>query len=193
MILGLQRGETRLGAYNPEWKAEFEREKARLQVALGLTEHQIEHVGSTAVPGLAAKPIIDIAVAVLSFGDSRVWPDRLKREGYTYFGDRENRGDDFYAKGPEECRTVYLHVVEADGRRWKEYIFFRDTLRASASLREEYACLKLRLCAAHANERVQYTAAKAAWVAHVLEKRPNKSPEPTPTAVTPRATERTSK
>jgi GrpB-like predicted nucleotidyltransferase (UPF0157 family) len=168
MILGLRRGEVRLVAHQPGWPAAFVSEKERLAQRLGISGQEIEHVGSTAVPDLVAKPIIDIALGVSSLADTGDWPQRLGPDGYAFFGDREGWGEHFYAKGPEENRTIYLHVVPIQSARWSEYLKFRDSLRASAGLRKEYGGLKRDLLAAHQDDRNAYTGAKAAFIRRVL-------------------------
>ncbi len=173
MKLGLKRGEVRLVPHQPVWHTLFAAEKLRLTDLLGDDGIQIEHVGSTAVPGLLAKPIIDIAIAVDAIEDIAHWPAALAPEGYTYFGDREGRSDYFFAKGPDECRSFYLHIVLLRSQRWIDYLHFREALRADVSLREEYAGLKTRLCDAHSHDRAAYTSGKDALIRRVLQDRPN--------------------
>jgi GrpB-like predicted nucleotidyltransferase (UPF0157 family) len=167
MILGLERGSLRLVPHQAGWRQAFDEETLRLKSALGVPDLAIEHVGSTAVPGLVAKPVIDVAIAVDSFGQTRAWPEALAPLEYAYFGDRHGWRDDFYAKGPETLRTFYLHVVEGAGDRWRNYLLFRDQLRASPGLREEYRALKLAAAAPGAT-RDSYTSAKEAFINRVL-------------------------
>jgi GrpB-like predicted nucleotidyltransferase (UPF0157 family) len=129
MILGLARGSVRLVPHQIGWHEAFEDEQRRLQSALGVSARKIEHVGSTAVPDLLAKPIIDIAIAVESFDRIQAWPQALAVHDYTAFGDRYGWQDHFFAKGPETLRTFYLHVVEESGIRWRNYLRFRDRLK----------------------------------------------------------------
>lgn len=166
--LGLRRGEVRVCRYRRAWADAFERERDLLGGVLGPAALAVEHVGSTAVPGLAAKPVIDIAVAVRSLGGLAGWDRALASEGYTAFGDREGRGEHFYAKGPERRRTVYLHAVPAGSRNWSDYLRFRDALRSSAALRAAYARLKRRLSALHPRDRAAYSEAKAGFIREVL-------------------------
>ena len=168
MILGLQRGIVSLLPHQSEWALEFENESARLKRLLGGTATAIEHVGSTAVPGFDAKPIIDIAIAVVSWNSISAWPALLAREGYTHFGDRENVGDHFFAKGPDELRTHHIHAVIAGGAKWNEYLKFRDTLRSNPTLRDEYQQLKRHLAEQLPNDREAYTDAKASFIKKVL-------------------------
>ncbi|MEO7098281.1 MAG: GrpB family protein [Luteolibacter sp.] len=172
MIIGLKRGNTRLVPHQLGWCNAFMNEKERLTGLLGNAIIQVEHIGSTAIPQLAAKPIIDIAIGVQSLEVTLSWPAILGREGYTYFGDRESRGDDFYAKGPEENRTIYLHVVPKDGLRWREYLFFRDALRADDDLRKKYENLKMRLSVCHVSTRACYTSAKTELISEILSQCP---------------------
>jgi GrpB-like predicted nucleotidyltransferase (UPF0157 family) len=168
MILGLARGEVRLVAHQQGWSEAFAAEKERLAQVLGTPALAIEHVGSTAVPDLVAKPIIDVAVAVTSLEGTADWPAQLQGADYAFFGDREGRGEHFYAKGPEPLRTIYLHVVPIQSARWSDYLKFRDELRSHAELRREYADIKHRLLAEHGNDRVAYTGAKAEFIRRVL-------------------------
>jgi GrpB-like predicted nucleotidyltransferase (UPF0157 family) len=150
-----------------EWLQAFESEKRRLESALGAAALKIEHVGSTAVPGLKAKPIIDIAIAVESFDPVGTWPQVLADQDYASFGDRYGWMNHFFAKGPETLRTFYLHMVEEKGQRWRDYLLFRDRLRASPGLRQEYESLKLA-AAELRTTRDAYTAAKEDFIIRVL-------------------------
>ena len=168
MILGLKRGEVVLVPHQPGWAERFEEEKRLLTEVLGTSLLAIEHVGSTAVPGLLAKPVIDIAILVRSFDDIESWPCLLRPHGYACLGDREGRGEHFFARGPDERRTVYLHVVAASGPRWGDYLKFREVLRHQPAARLEYERLKLKALEAHRHDRRAYTAAKDAWIQRVL-------------------------
>jgi GrpB-like predicted nucleotidyltransferase (UPF0157 family) len=168
MILGLERSSVKLVPHQIGWREAFEVEQRRLSSALGAAARKIEHVGSTAVPDLMAKPIIDIAIAVDSFDQIQAWPQALAIHDYAYFGDRRGWKDHFFAKGPEKLRTFYLHVVEAEGIRWRNYLRFRDRLRTSPELREEYQALKLSAAESKAS-RDAYTASKDDFIARVLQ------------------------
>lgn len=168
MILGLQRGRVGLVPHQDGWGRAFAEEKSRLESVLGGSALGIEHVGSTAVPGLAAKPVIDIAVSVRSLADIEAWPLLLRDHGYASFGDREGRREHFFAKGPEEKRIVYLHVVAAESSRWNDYLKFRDALRTHTALRLEYERLKIAACERHRTDRGAYTTAKDEFIRRVL-------------------------
>ena len=167
-MLGLRRGSVRIAPSTPTWAILFQAESARLQHALGDLALDIQHIGSTAVPGLAAKPILDLAVAV---ADESVVPDcviRLTDAGYAYRGDRGPDQGYFFDKtrGPE--LTHYLHVMTIHGPGWSNYLRFRDHLAAHPQDRDRYLRLKIHLAARYAEDRSAYTAGKAAFVEQIL-------------------------
>lgn len=168
MILGLKRGEVRLVPHQPEWTSLFAQERDLLASLLGPAALRVEHVGSTAVPDLVAKPVIDIAVAVPSLAVIQSWPAILQGQGYEFFGDREGWGEQFFAKGPDEMRTFYLHVVPIGSERWRDYLTFRDRLCASPALRFDYGELKRRAAGIYPADRISYTEAKDIWIRKLL-------------------------
>lgn len=139
-----------------------------MRQALGPLAVAIEHVGSTSIPSLAAKPILDLAVGVEDAArlDACIRP--LERIGYTSFGDREGWGEYFFAKGPDEARTHYLHLMPLEEHRWRDYLLFRDVLRSRPDLRDEYQALKTALAREHGDVRTEYTARKGAFVERIL-------------------------
>jgi GrpB-like predicted nucleotidyltransferase (UPF0157 family) len=169
MTIGLGRGTVRIEPYHAEWNILFEEEAVRIQQAIGMFITDIQHVGSTAVTGLASKPIIDIAAAVRSYADIENCINPLIQIGYQYFGDREDRGDYFFAKGTDEHRTHYLHLVIAASMNWQRYIVFRDMLSSSLHLRNEYAALKQNLASVYAEDRQAYTKMKESFIRKVIE------------------------
>ncbi len=176
--------------HDPAWPVAFAREQAHLRACLpGDLVGRIEHFGSTAVPGLAAKPILDMLIEVtdLEAVKARVVP-LLTAQGYEYLW-RPTFGDatpPFYAwfikRDPESGRrTHHLHMVEADFTGHWDRLLFRDQLRAHPELAREYAALKRRLAEA-SEDRVAYTQGKTAFIVRVTEeaKRARASIPPTP-------------
>lgn len=162
--------------YDPRWPMAFEDERRHLRTCLpsGLIG-RIEHFGSTAVPGLSAKPIVDMLVAVRSLDETRqrIVPI-LEGQGYDYFW-RPTWGDDvppFYAwfikRDGNGNRTHHIHMVEADFEHW-ERLFFRDYLIAHAAVAREYGQLEERLGVLHRWDRVAYTRAKGDFIRKVTE------------------------
>jgi GrpB-like predicted nucleotidyltransferase (UPF0157 family) len=163
--------------YDPAWPASFEREKSALLALVppGVIV-RIEHFGSTAVPGLSAKPIVDMLVEVADLGVVRreVAP-MMEAVGYEYFW-RPTFGDDgepFYAwfikRDPSSgARTHHIHMVEHDFETHWERLLFRDYLIAHPQLAEEYGRLKRQLAADPALDRVGYTQAKGEFITRVM-------------------------
>jgi GrpB-like predicted nucleotidyltransferase (UPF0157 family) len=166
--LGLARSKTIVKAHDPHWAAAFETEAASLRSALGETCVSVEHIGSTAVPGLAAKPIVDIAAGCADPSRIAEVHSLLESTGYVFHGDQGDEGGLLFIKGPQSSRTHYLHVVPIDSGQWKSYLRFRDALRASPKLREEYATLKRRLAERYPNDRLSYLEGKAGFIEGVL-------------------------
>jgi GrpB-like predicted nucleotidyltransferase (UPF0157 family) len=167
-MLGLQRGTVRLVPHQTGWARCFAEEQARLNAALGDRARDIQHVGSTAVPGLDAKPILDIAVAVSDLPAITECVPLLEALGYTYFGDRSGKGDYFFAKGEERSRTHSLHMAEHSGSEWAAMLSFRDALIADPTARQRYSDLKHVLSQQHANDRAAYTDGKASFIQSLL-------------------------
>jgi GrpB-like predicted nucleotidyltransferase (UPF0157 family) len=160
--------------YDPAWPQRFEAERDHLRACLPRDLlGRIEHFGSTAVPGLAAKPIVDVLVEVtdLEATRARIAP-LLEAQGYDYFW-RSAADDDapphyawFIKRDASGARTHHLHMVEAHFAHW-ERLLFRDYLIQHPAVAREYAELKLRLAALHGGDRVAYTQAKTAFVTAV--------------------------
>jgi GrpB-like predicted nucleotidyltransferase (UPF0157 family) len=161
----------RVMPYDPLWPVLFEQEKEHLLACLpGQLINRIEHFGSTAVPGLAAKPIIDILVEVTSLEETRkqIAPILESRE-YDYFW-RPTWGDDtppFYAwfikRDTGGNRTHHIHMVEHDFEHW-DRLLFRDYLIEHPEVANEYQDLKYRLYKAHPDDRIVYTKGKTEFI-----------------------------
>lgn len=154
--------------YCEEWPARFELERQMLAPVLApwLTG-PIEHVGSTAVPGLAAKAVIDIMAGVLSLEASMPAIATLSSLGYLYAPYRTDSMH-WFCKPSPDVRTHHLHLVPFGSSLWNDRILFRDRLIASRHLADEYAALKRRLAKEHGDDREAYTEAKGAFVEKVL-------------------------
>jgi GrpB-like predicted nucleotidyltransferase (UPF0157 family) len=155
--------------YDPDWPARFARERDALRDTLAAwLAGPIEHVGSTAVVGLPAKPVIDIMVPVRTLADSRPAIARLEGDhGYTYWPYKANVMH-WLCKPGEFVRTHHLHLVPAHSDLFRARLCFRDALRSDADLRERYAALKRNLAAQFPHDREAYTQAKGPFIATVL-------------------------
>lgn len=167
------REEVLIVPYNPEWPALFEREAESLRRMLPASLiGRIEHFGSTAVPGLAAKPIIDILVEVRTLQETRkVIVPLLKSEGYDYFWRTDSQPPYawFIKRDSESKRSHHIHMVEADSKLW-ERLNFRDYLREFPDEAKRYEELKRTLAAKYANDRIAYTEGKTEFVVSVTER-----------------------
>jgi GrpB-like predicted nucleotidyltransferase (UPF0157 family) len=169
--IGLKRGTVKIEDYDPNWPKEFEVEQQRLLETFGDKILAIEHIGSTSIPGLAAKPIIDMVAAVKSFDDLEEFIDGLQKLGYEYMPERMFNDRKFFPKGPRESRTHHLNLVlQGNFEQWVKPIAFRDYLRNHSQEREEYAKLKTTLANKHANDRATYTRLKDSFFHSVLKK-----------------------
>lgn len=167
--LGLRRGSVRVVSHQERWHEAFEEERRLLAARLGALAVDIQHIGSTSVPGLAAKPVMDIAVALASPSDLDECRKRLCGLGYLDRGSFGADGGYLFVKEREpNVRTHHLHVVTIDDPQWGTYLRFRDMLRADAPLRARYAALKQALQAQFPQDRESYTKSKASFIRHVL-------------------------
>jgi len=169
--IGLRRGTVQLRAYDPAWAEAFRDEAARLaqQVAdAELPPLLFEHIGSTAVPGLEAKPIIDVIAGHEPGIEPSAYFLILEAAGYELRGPQGVPEREFFVRGPEHHRTHYLDLVPFEGAFWRDHLIFRDRLRDDHAVRVAYAALKRQLAAAHADDRGAYTAGKARFVSYIV-------------------------
>lgn len=173
--IGLKRGTVKLMPYDPKWPDLFNKEKALLQKTFGDQILAIEHIGSTAIPGISAKPIIDIEIGVESLDVARDMKEKFEKIGYEHrpfvpgYTKEEMQWEELYAKGPEEKRTYYVHVTIYDDSHWKNDLFFRDYLRQNLSVAKDYTELKQKLAKKYTNDRRSYTDGKDSFIKNILE------------------------
>ena len=168
--LGLQRGTVRLEPYNPEWRELFETEKSALKEVLNDEFIAVEHVGSTAISGIKAKPILDLMLAILDLENWEWVKEPLAKLDYEFRRDfRKEQGHILFVKGPEENRTHYLKITELNSDFWTEHILFRDYLVNNSQYRVEYQNLKEKLFDAHSDNREPYTKGKEEFVRKILK------------------------
>ena len=173
-LLGLKRRELLVFPYREEWKTLFEKEKRDLEEAIGDYIEDIQHVGSTSIPGMPAKPILDIAIAVKDFEEARICIEPLCKMGYTFKGENGIPRRHYFLKG-EPC-THHIHLLEKDSEEWEKLILFRDYLRTHQNTAEEYKKLKRHLSERHREDRKVYQAAKTDFVEAVIRKSPESRP-----------------
>jgi GrpB-like predicted nucleotidyltransferase (UPF0157 family) len=168
-MIGLEKGVVRLIPHHLSWHDVFEQERRVLQEHIGGQVLDIQHVGSTAVPGLGAKPIIDIAVAVASPAVIPACRQQLSHLGYSDRGDAGTEGGCLFVKvRSPEVRTHHLHIVTVDDPQWCNYLRFRDILTTDDTLRTRYGDLKKTLQVKFARDRKAYTDGKNDFIRGVL-------------------------
>jgi GrpB-like predicted nucleotidyltransferase (UPF0157 family) len=158
----------RLAPYDPAWPGRFIEERDALDAAIGSwATSGIHHVGSTAVPGLEAKPIIDILVGVDSLQASRACFDPLAKLAYLYAPYRTEEMHWFCKPHPSR-RTHHLRLIPTASQRFRDELAFRDRLRADPATAKEYEVLKRTLAQRFVDDREAYTDAKSAFIHRVL-------------------------
>ena len=156
--------------YDPAWPARFEEERRLLAAAIDdVVVGDIHHVGSTAVQGLDAKPVIDMLAGVRDLATSRSCFGTLAALGYVYAPYRVDEMHWFCKPAPAH-RTHHLHLVPIGSQRFRDELSFRDRLRADPALAADYAALKRQLAAEHEHDREAYTAAKAEFIRAALRR-----------------------
>jgi GrpB-like predicted nucleotidyltransferase (UPF0157 family) len=154
-------------AYDPAWPASFERVRAVVAAALGDLAVGIEHVGSTAVPGLEAKPIVDVDVVIRRAGDLPEVARRLADLGYTHLGDLGIVGREAF-RAPKETPRHHLYVCASGALPLQAHLILRDALRAAPALAAQYGALKRELAERYRDDRDAYTEGKSAFITAVL-------------------------
>ncbi len=160
----------RIVPYSEAWPDHFAAIRRQLLVAFAEPAVQIEHTGSTSVPGLCAKPVIDVLVGAASLASIEAAIPGLAAAGYAYVNKYELEFPmrRYFVRPESQGPRVHVHVVSKGSDFWNEHIAFRDTLRTNTSVRDAYAQLKLQLAREHENDKAAYTAAKAPFIRHVL-------------------------
>jgi Uncharacterized conserved protein len=167
-MIGLKRGSVLLSPHNEEWHMLFEEEKSRVLDSIGEYIVAVEHVGSTAICGISAKPIIDIAVAIRTFDEGTKCVAGLERLDYEYKGENGVPERHFFGKGIP--RTHHLHMVAIDSDFWSSHLVFRDYLNEHHLVALEYNRLKQNLAGRFPENREAYTDGKALFVKSVLRR-----------------------
>ena len=172
MILGLKRDVVELADHDPKWEVMAFETIQRLWRVFGSTAKDIQHVGSTAIPHIKAKPIIDIAVAVDNFAEVETLTPALEAEGFMRRDWSPNENEQMlYAVGYDvepnnRVTTHYIHVVKSGSTEWNDYINFRDYLNSMTSAAKEYEALKVSLAAENPYDkgREKYLAGKHGFI-----------------------------
>lgn len=169
-VLGLKRGKVILEEHNPQWEKAASYAIELLKGILKGDALDIEHVGSTAIKHISAKPIIDIAVGTMDFDRILLHKTELEENGFIFRGTDQPEQllfvmGDFY----NDTRTHHIHVVKYRGKQWNNYIAFRDYLNGNEETAKEYESLKMELARKYPDDRISYTEGKKEFISRVLE------------------------
>lgn len=149
--------------YNEKWAECFDEEKERLKLVFGPEIIAVHHIGSTSIPNMAAKPIIDMLIEVRSIEAVSQFDEQMKANGYTPKGENGIAGRRYFQKGGNK-RTHHVHMYEQGNPAIERHLLFRDYLRAHPNIAKEYAVLKKRLAAQHPDSINQYIQGKDEWI-----------------------------
>lgn len=165
--IGLKDGTVELRPYAPEWKRLFELEKDILNEKIGKYVLDIQHVGSTAILGMLAKPVIDIGIAVLDFEKSSICIHPIEELGYVYRGEFGIPRRHYFVKG--RPRTYQIHMNEINSEQWRNLLIFRDYLLQHKNTAEQYAQIKIKLAQKYPIDREKYQEGKSPFIRKVLD------------------------
>lgn len=159
-----------LSEYDPKWEVQFDFERKRIIDAIGDKIDGIEHIGSTSIKGLKAKPIIDIMVGVEDLNETSKFITPLSNIEFEYVPKPELTDRRFFRKGLWGNGTCHLHISEMNGSEWVEKLLFRDYLRNHPKAAEEYVLLKSILATKYKFDRPLYTKHKEPFIRDIIEK-----------------------
>jgi GrpB-like predicted nucleotidyltransferase (UPF0157 family) len=164
--LGLEHGVVRLSDYRQLWADLYLEEEKRIKAAVGHLIVDLQHIGSTAIPGIKAKPILDMMAGVAQLEKALLCEAPLETIGYDYIAHAGIANDYVFGKGV--ARTHYLHVVEYGGAKWTNHLCFRDRLRNDPELAQAYERLKEELSRKFSDSRAKYHDAKSKFIIEVV-------------------------
>lgn len=169
-MIGLKRNIVKLYPHSDEWRRVAEATIKDLKDIFSDKAIDIQHIGSTSIKEIKAKPIIDIAVGVKSFEDVDKIIETLEDRGFIHMVKNDDESQRFFSSGDfgADTRTHHIHVVIFGDKEWCDYIKFRDTLNNDVSKRRSYEELKINLEKKYPNDRYRYTESKADFIGGIL-------------------------
>ena len=170
-MVGLKRGTVKLEEHKEEWKEMYREEVKNLKKVAGDILEGFEHVGSTAIKGIKAKPIIYIMATVQNMDNTENLIRKLEKNGYEHRPNDEVEGRIFLAKGPRENRTHHLSITETNSDFYSRMVKFRDRLNNKKELAEMYEQLKEELAKKHPEDRDSYTESKSEFIQKVVDEK----------------------
>lgn len=173
--IGLPRRTVKVVAHHPKWAEHFRQEKEILFQIMGPKLLDVRHIGSTSIPAMPAKPIVDILAAVKTLSDVEPFREDLIRVGYQDKGNGDVPGRRYFVKGGEGNRTHHLNFCEMNSWFWTSHLAFRDYLERHPDAAKQYAALKRALAVKFPDDRPAYTTGKEEFVRSILKLAANES------------------
>lgn len=168
-MLGDPRGEpVKLADPSPDWAERFESIRGQLAAALGTAAVRIDHVGSTSIPGIAAKPVIDVQVSVPDLADEAAYAPAIESAGWPLRTRELDIGHMYFRDPAGRPRLVQIHVCEAGSKWERDHLLFRDYLRAHPDTARAYEAIKRAAANAYGLDRLAYTEAKGPFIERAL-------------------------
>lgn len=167
--MALKRGIVELEDFSLEWAKDYKKEEELLKSALTDRIKEIHHVGSTSIKGLKAKPVIDILIVLNSLDKINEVEEILREYDYNNRGQQGVSDRYFFAKGPEDARTHYIHFVEPNSNTYYNLVLFKRYLLDHPEYIDKYCELKQRLAEEYADDRKMYTASKSEFITSVIK------------------------
>jgi len=174
-VIGLADGMVRVVPYNPGWPLVYRAEERLLRTLIGVYVKEINHIGSTSIPGLSAKPIIDMMAVVLDYEDGQMCIPILEHSGYQYQGDLGMPGCLVFAKGGNGFHTHYLHILVYESQLYHDYLIFRDYLRSHRDAAAVYSGLKQRLALQYVGDSEAYQVQKIEFILKIISQSKTRS------------------
>jgi GrpB-like predicted nucleotidyltransferase (UPF0157 family) len=159
----------KLEKYNSIWEEDFLKECEIIKKLAGKYVLKIEHVGSTSIKGLSAKPIIDIVILVEKLSDALKFSKVLETNGYSFRYDNGKKGEYFVYKKYGNERVYYIHIVEKESSRYENFILFKNYLISHKDKMKEYQALKEQLSKKYKSDRKHYTLLKANFIENIIK------------------------
>lgn len=170
IMIGLKRGTVKLVKHDPKWRPSFKREENKIRKIFGSDALEIQHVGSTSIPGILAKPIIDMVLIIRSLRKAKQHLEKLEEHGYKLKKKDTKKERLFLTKGPKEKRTHYLHIGEIGSGYGEDMILFRDYLLKHKDTAKKYSELKNDLAKKYQDRRDVYGQKKHRLIEAIIKK-----------------------
>lgn len=167
-MIGIAKNAVTLCPFSQQWSLLFEQEKLNLYKTIGHYVVDIQHVGSTSIKDMLAKPILDIVVGLKDLNDGFKLIDKIEALGYHFKGSLGDSNRFFFWKGSEEANTHNLHITEYGDKNWNNQVLFRDFINSHPDYKDKYLKLKMELANTYKEDRKAYTQRKSQFIIDII-------------------------